>query len=271
MKHRSRVGLLWSAVALAPVVIALIITQVAPSHGRDAFARAERTPFPLTQGHWERKLNSVFTGRRLRSPWSNSRFANGAIAAGFNPQELECFDPSRATLTNQGLALRIIQKLQRCQGLWRPYSSGIATTLGKWRFRYGLLEARIWVPRRGDRIADWPAIWLGGRAEIDVFEGGSGAPCWYYHIDRLKWGTCVSGVHFTSGWHTVAVDWEPHQIAWYYDRHRAGVISSYSAPITSSPKPIVLDLAISARMAPERLAVPATFRIAWLRVWQRVS
>jgi beta-glucanase (GH16 family) len=225
---------------------------------------------PLTHGRWRLKLDSVFDGTALPSAWSNSRFGNGEIAAGFNPYEQECFDPFRATVGDGNLTLRIVRMRQLCNGRWRPYSSGIATTLGRWSFKYGLVEARIWVPSRGNKILDWPAVWLGGKAEIDILEGGKFA-CWYYHIDHRRWGRCLNGVHIANGWHTVAVNWEPHGITWYYDRHEVAGVSSRVAPITSAPKVLVLDLAISKRMRHEPKKVPATFRIGWVRVWQHVS
>lgn len=258
----------WPALALAPLVAALLVSG-SFSQAREVSARVKTPAFPLTQGHWKLELNSVFTGGVLNSPWSSSRFGNGQVAAGFNSQELECFDPSRVTVASASMTLRVVRKRQRCDGRWRPYSSGIASTVGRWSFKYGLLEARIWVPRRGRQIADWPAVWLGGKAEIDVFEGG-GIPAWFYHVRNRRWGGGVNGVHFTNGWHTVAVDWEPHSISWYYDRHRVGRLSSRAAPITSAPMSVVLDLAVSARM-PQTRAVPATFQIGWVKVWQPVK
>ncbi len=243
--------------------------------GHPLSAAQVRTPvrltasFPLAHGRWQLKLDSVFEGTALPSAWSNSRFDNGEIAAGFNPYEQECFDPSRVAVAQNGLMLRMIRKHQECDGRWRSYSSGIATTLGRWSFKYGLVEARIWVPGRGNKIVDWPAVWLGGKAEIDILEGGKFA-CWYYHIDQRRWGRCLHGVHIAGGWHTVAVNWEPHGITWYYDRHEVAAVSSHAAPITSAPKVLVLDLAISKNMRHEPKAVPATFRVGWVRVWQHV-
>lgn len=268
--RRRGLGLVWSALALAPVIAALAVTQLISTQDRNAYAHGARAAFPLTQGHWKETLNSLFTGRELNLPWANSRFGNGAVAAGFNPYELECFDPSRVAVAAGGLMLRIVRRPQLCDGRWRPYSSGIASTVGRWSFRYGLMEARVWVPSRGRRILDWPAVWLGGGAEIDVFEGG-GVPCWYYHIDHRRWGRCVGGIHITNGWHTVAVNWQPRSITWYYDRREVGRLSSALVPIASSRMSVVLDLAISDKMPHEPTVVPATFRIGWVRVWQHAG
>lgn len=226
--------------------------------------------FPLTVGRWRLALNSVFTGTTLPQEWSNSRFDDGQVAAGFNAYELECFDPSRVAVASGGLTIRIIRKRQLCNGRWRPYSSGMASTVGRWSFKYGLMEARVWVPSRRSKIVDWPAVWLGGKAEIDAFEGG-GVPCWYYHIDHRRWGRCVNGVHLANGWHTVAVNWQPHSITWYYDRREVAGVSSRFAPITSARMSVVLDLAISKKMRHEPQAVPATFRVGWMRIWQHVG
>ncbi len=262
---KRRRNLVRAALGLAPVIAALVISH----HFLVAQARGSVSQggFPLKVGRWELKLSSVFTRDALPPAWSNSRFGNGQAAAGFNRQELECFDPSRTAFTNGTLTLRIIRKRERCDGRWRPYSSGVASTVGRWSFKYGLLEARVWVPSRGSKIVDWPAVWMGGKAEIDVLEGG-GVPCWYYHIRKRRWGQCLSGVHIANGWHTVAVNWQPHGITWYYDRREVASVSSRVAPITSAPMSLVLDLALSSRMRHYPTAIPATFRIGWVRVWQ---
>jgi beta-glucanase (GH16 family) len=266
---RGRWSLVRGALGLAPVIVALVLSH---PFGADQ-ARGSASPaarFPLKVGHWQLKLSTVFTGNALPPAWSNSRFDNGKVAAGFNPQELECFDPSRTAVANGTLILRIVRRRQRCNGRWRPYSSGIASTADRWSFKYGLLEARVWVPSRGSKIVDWPAVWLGGKAEIDVLEGG-GVPCWYYHIRKRRWGQCLSGVHIANGWHTVAVNWQPHGITWYYDHREVASVSSRVAPITSAPMSVVLDLALSSRMRHYPTAVPATFRVGWVRVWQHAG
>ncbi len=114
------------------------------------------------------------------------------------------------------------------------YSARILTK-DKVSFKYGHLEARIWMPT-GD--GTWPAFWLLGdnidsvnwptSGEIDVVEqssdkavaigtvhgpGYSGANGLNqrYSTDDL--------VNLNEGWHTYAIDWKPGSITWLVDGH----------------------------------------------------
>jgi beta-glucanase (GH16 family) len=215
-------------------------------------------------------LDSEFTGSALNSAiWSTSRSDSGQVEAGFNASELECFDPARVSIGQNGVTLRVIQEQESCGGRSRPYSSGVLTTADKYSFKYGLLEARIHVPSQGDAIADWPGVWAVGSAEMDLFEGGW-SPCWFYHAhDGQRWGRCTpkNRYNFTKGWHTVAANWEPGSITWYYDHQQVARVTSH---VTSAPMAIVLDLAVS-DWGGAPTVVPAQFHIAWVRVWQRVK
>jgi beta-glucanase (GH16 family) len=276
--RRWRWGLAWTLISLVPVLAAVVLGHPFSAQGsRQSGARVRFTattaPAVLEHeyhlsGRWTQALGSFVTGTALQSRvWSRSRFGDGRIAAGFNPQERECFDPARTSISGGQLTLHLVRKREFCNGHWRPYSSGIVSTAGKWTFRYGLLEARIWAPSKGNKIADWPAVWAaGGGYELDVFEGGNTA-CWYYHTPARRWGKCLPRGRFryTGGWHTVAADWEPTGITWYYDHHRVARVRSH---IASVPMSVVVDLAFSRHFFSPHL-VPAKFRIAWLKVWRR--
>lgn len=104
----------------------------------------------------------------------------------------------------------------------REYTSGRLNSKSKIQFKYGYLEARIWLPSgRGT----WPAFWMLGTAsvwpacgEIDIMEHSGNNPSVISHaLHTLKNNT--SNGHYWSKayepeggaegvWHTYAILWE---------------------------------------------------------------
>jgi beta-glucanase (GH16 family) len=271
----SRWAFVWPAIAVVPVIVALVFGQglFTPQARRTgdvvrpptAAPKASSRGYPLARGRWHLALDASFSGDRPGPEWSTSRFGDGRIAAGFNFNDLQCYDPRLARVADGKLTLALVRRRELCDGKRQPYSSGILTTTGRWSFRYGLLEARVWVPSRGGRIVDWPAVWAAGSAELDVLEGGA-RPCWYYHRISITRGGCLKHVHLTGGWHIVAADWEPHHITWYYDHRQVARVGTH---IASGPMSVVLDLAISSYNRQPHV-IPAKFKIDWVRVWQPI-
>jgi beta-glucanase (GH16 family) len=277
--RRLSAGYFWPAAALAPLIVVAVLGLIGSQPGRHG-ARFRLTAarsgvagphqtYHLA-GHWRRVFQSEFTGTALNPAiWSTSRFGDGTIAPGFNASELECFDPARVSTGRHGLTLSIIRKRESCGGRSRPYSSGLVSSIGKYTFKYGLMEARIRVPHKGAAIANWPAVWADGKAELDLFEGGW-SPCWYYHAhDGRRFGQCTPKhrFNFTKGWHTVAANWEPGSITWYYDHQQVARVTSH---VTSAPMAIMFDLAVS-DWGGSPVVVPSKFQISWVRVWKHVT
>lgn len=248
---------------------------------KSASSRRALTPQPLgVGGHWRLILNAQFNGRSLNTHlWRAGWFGTG-ITGPINKHELACYSSSNVTLPGDGTAhLNVTAVPQWCGGEDRPYTGALLSTNpadgrtgGGFQYRYGLLQAEVYVPGSGSRIADWPGVVTLGQmwpqdGEDDVLEGVKGEMCFHFHTPAHKWlgvGGCDIG--FSAGWHTIAADWEPHSITWYYDGVKVGHESS---AVTSAPMYITIGDSVSSKAL--GVARPASLRVAYVRVWQRVQ
>lgn len=272
-RPRSRVALIAAAT--------LALGLAAAAHGH-APARIAAQPAPAgIAGSWHLVLDDEFTGSslsgtQLRPGWPPSP----AITADVKPRTSSlCLDPSHAVVAHGELELRLTATPETCAGTHKPYTSALVSTNGTFTYRYGVLEARIWVPAAPNgSVADWPSFWATNSpwpqsGEDDILEGlasGSrGLACFHYH-----WGPSPAGEHTSGGcaagswsgaWHTFAADWEPGSITYYYDGRRVGRVKH---GISSTPQYVVLGLG-SGGNGGGPLVVPATERIDFVRVWQR--
>jgi Glycosyl hydrolases family 16/CHRD domain len=233
------------------------------------------TPMPDgVAGDWTFTFNAEFNGTSLdTADWSTGWYGSG-ITAPVNSSEDDCYDPAQVSEGGGTLNLTVIQKNENCGGQDEQYATGLVSTMGKFSFTYGFVEARVWlpaVPGNPGEVANWPAVWTDGQnwpedGEDDVAEGLGGQMCAHFHGPENPDGIgadggsgCASG-NYTGGWHTFAADWEPGSITYYYD----GVdIGSVTSGITSAPMFIVLDYAVQ-----DSAVAPATMKIAYVRVWQ---
>ena len=249
------------------IVLAAVVALVALS--ATLHAASSRPPRPLgVGGRWHLIFDSDFQTLE-RSQWSTSRDANGTTDPGFNSDERECLDPSEVTVSRGVADLRLVSRPETCEGQQEPYAGSVLTTLGKFQFTYGFIQARVWLPGRGGHITDWPAIWAVGYnwpngGELDVIESYAGQACWHFHDPLGGPGGC-SGRNFTGGWHTFGADWQPGIVRWYYDGRKVGTISS---GITASPMHLILDLAITTGADAGPAQLPARLRVSYVRVWQ---
>jgi len=232
------------------------------------------TPMPTgVPGDWALKFDGEFNGTSLdTTKWSTGWYGSG-ITPPANDQEDDCYDPAQVTEGGGALSLSLIQESENC-GQDEQYASGLVSTMGKFSFTYGFVEARVWlpaVPGSPGEVANWPSVWADGQnwpedGEIDIAEGISGQVCAHLHNAPDPEGIgagggtgCPSGT-YTSGWHTFAADWEPGVITYYYD----GVdIGSVTSGVTSAPMFLVLDYA-----AQGNADAPATMKVQDMRVWQ---
>ena len=239
-----------------------------PVHAVSAPDQTASAPAANPAKTWHLVFNSTFTGQALNTAdWSTGWLANG-ITQPVSSGELECYAPANVIVSGGALNLSLIKQPQSCGGREHPYTSGMINTNGKFQFRYGFMEARIWMPGQRGQIINWPAFWADGQnwpktGEIDVLEGLGGQACWHFINRAGSRGNCVAGT-FYNGWHTFGADWEPGSITYYYDGRVVGKIKS---GITHAPMYLILNNA-TAHLYQIPVHVPADVRVAYVRVWQ---
>jgi len=187
---------------------------------------------------------------------------NAAITKPVNTQEGSCYDPKQVSVS--GGALHLSAVARSCLG-W-PYASGLVNTRQHFTFRYGYIEARVWLPG-GNSTLNWPAVWANGTGkwpktgEIDVVEGLAGKDCYHFHSKHGASGGC-SAVRPAAGWHTFAADWRAKKITFYYDGVEVGAVSK---GLTHAKMYLVLNLGVSSSISPP-ITAPATMLVDYIRV-----
>lgn len=231
-------------------------------------------------GRWKLVLNAGFTGRSFDdSVWRAGWFGTG-VTGPINKHELACYRSSNVVSTqHEAVRLEVTADRSRCKGRARRFTGALLSTnpkdgraRGGFRYRYGVVEARVYLPGVGSKIADWPSVMTLGQVwprdgEDDVMENLGGTVCFHFHSPGHapggNLGACDPGV--TPGWHTVASDWEPHSVTWYYDGIEVGHVIK---GITSAPMYIVLVDTVSSKSL--GVIRPAAMRVAYVRVWRRL-
>ncbi len=249
-------------------------------HGRQPVAQA-RQPQPLgVPGHWRLVLDSRFNGRHPDPRiWRTGWFRNG-VSGPINQHEAACYSPANVAPTGHGaMRLIVVRKRSRCGHRRRLFTGAVLSSNprdgrahGGFSYRYGLLQAKIYVPGDGAHLANWPAVLSLGQVwprdgEDDVMENLGGVVCSHFHSPGYAPGGNLGGCDpgFTPGWHVVSANWEPGSVTWYYD----GVqIAQATKGITGAPMYIVVVNSVSTKAL--QVARPAAVRLVYVRVWQRV-
>jgi beta-glucanase (GH16 family) len=112
--------------------------------------------------------------------------------------------------------------------------------------------------------------------EIDIFEAVGNPPSKVFFANR--WGTeetkrsfgdSFTGPDLSTGFHTIAVEWERDRITWFIDGKEK--FQSVDG-IPRQPMYMLIDLAVGGRLASSPDAstnLPASFDIDYIRVYQR--
>lgn len=256
-KRNSRLVL---AGAAAIVVIAAVFAPSAPAR-------------PL--------LDENFDGAGLSDRWSRCYFWRPSHCTNEWNAEEQVYVPANVVVRNG--VLNLIAKRERTVGHLHngtphslPYSSGMISSAGRFSFRYGYVEMRARVPA-GQGL--WPAFWLLPESrrwppEIDVMELLGSEPDRVHQTLHPADGSSMTsfettGVRYSEGWHTFAMDWRPDSLVFFVDGVERGRVT---AGVPSEPMYLIANLAVGGRWPgspTDVTAMPATFSVDHIRVWEK--
>lgn len=200
----------------------------------------------------------------------------GTITKPVNSYEIAACDPAQVKISNGKLQLTAISKTVVAKdGKTYNYVTGLVNSAGKKEFTTStkgiIMEAKIFCPAVGTKIANWPAVWMNGHhttwpdaGELDIMEGLSGQAAYHYHGGSSR-GASVAK-NFT-GWHTFAAEWYPDRVVFWYDGVQVGTLSG---GIYNKPMYMVLNNGISKEnLYGGPLLIPATMEVEYVAVWTR--
>jgi beta-glucanase (GH16 family) len=268
-----RIAVMAVIVAIILVVagaIALIGTSGTAREQLEPPAPVPATPRPTgIAGRWHLVWADDFAGSALDpTKWSTGWFGSGVTMPVNSSEELAAYDPSQVAVRGGMLELSTSATPTTVNGTTYPYVTGMVSTIGHFRFAYGTIEARVFLPATTGGIANWPAVWTNGSGpwpttgEMDVIEGSHGRATYHFHSPAGSPGGVVARP--MTGWHTVAAEWTPSRVTYVYDGRPVGVVTR---GITGAPMSIILDYAVRA-IDPGLRVAPATMKVDYVRVWQ---
>ena len=241
-------------------------------HGSGSLAPSSRvvasaTPRPIgIPGEWTLTWSDEFNGTRLDTTKWRPGWFNATGGRRISAEEAQGYSSANVTEPGDGyLHLRLSR-------LGAVVSSNPHDGRPSGGFEFtgtAALEARIYTPGAGSRIANWPAWWTDGQVwpkdgEIDVMEGLGGQACYHTHTPSGAPGGCVTAI--TPGWHTYGAMWNPsaHTVTFYYDGVRAG-----STPFRASnaPQYLLFDNTSSATLGYPTVR-NRDLLIDYVRVWK---
>ena len=190
-------------------------------------------PKPPVSGAWRLVFAEEFNGTNLNPKvWMKLRGLGPGYREPYNPDmDDSAFDAGYTTVSNGVLRFHWKAAPITVKGATYPYTTGVATTATGFNFRYGVIEARIWLPRISG-IA--PTFWLlptpvdsTWPPEIDIAEFSTGAQgkvdahfnVHYQKNGRLRQiaGFPTYGENLGGAWHTYTLDWRPDSMTMLLD------------------------------------------------------
>jgi len=196
-------------------------------------------------------------------------------------RQLQAWSPASAEVSGGQLHLIARRTAEdspvRYDGQNREYVSGIVTTFGTFAQTYGRFEIRCRVPaarglRAGFSLLPVP---LGPLPEIDVFRVAGDAPAqisfgnhWGTGQTDRSYGDAFPGPDLSSGFHTIAVEWDAEKIVWFVDgREKFRSVDG----VPHQRMYLLLELAVGGRrgLLPNGSTVlPASFDVDYIRVYR---
>ncbi len=234
------------------------------------------------------KFEDEFNGSSLNSSkWSHQTGTGSQYGLwGWGNGELQYYRSENTTVSD-GTA-KITVKSESFEG--KEYTSSRFTTLNKFSFRYGKVQARI---KTVDGKSLWPAFWLlpvGGNwpcdGEIDIMEqgghvGGINETTGAAHLGECGGASTYetfdlknpAGVSYANDFHIYEIQWSKDKIAWYVDDKKVFQVTPESYPgktwpFNSSDWYILLNLAVDKSGPNSNTQFPSQMEIDWVRVYE---
>ena len=230
----------------------------------------------LPTGAWQQTYVDEFHGLSSLAHYNDCY--RWACAGGWNG-ELERYVPNAVAINNGTLDLQASKCTVSAHGITYAYCSGMVTTADKFSFLYGYAEARVLLPA-GQGL--WPAFWMlaqNGQSttELDIMEVLGNDPStinvgshWLASGHHKHHGAAVKAADLSSGYHTVAVDWEADHMTFYEDGNVLWTTTD-TAAIPHTAMYLIFNLAVGGNWpgSPNSsTSFPANFLIDWVHVYQ---
>jgi beta-glucanase (GH16 family) len=252
---------------------------------------------PASEGQtslrWRDEFSGPAGGRLNRAHWRHEigeRWGNG---------ELQAYTArtANAALDGHGHLVMTARRERHVAGdgsVWR-YTSARLNTAPRLDFAYGLVEARMRVPRgAGLHAAFWglgsdlPAVGWPRAGEFDVMEVRGAQPrtvMGSLHGPRgtgdkyALHATRVPGGPVTSGFHVYGMAWSPERVTFLFDGQPYGRLTPADVPeggrwVFDHPFHLLLTLAVGGEFAGSptaRTHWPARMVVDWIRVYKEAA
>ena len=210
---------------------------------------------------------------------------------GWGNNELQWYLPDNAQLRDGVLVINVRKEFQNGYN----YTSARITTVDRFAFRYGRIEARMRLPG-GQGV--WPAFWLlpqesvygswAASGEIDVMEAVNlGAAGGNTVLGTIHYGSVfpendyagnehMVPTDITAEFHDYALEWDETEMRWYVDGVLYAVQNAWNTSSADFPAPfdqpfyILLNVAVGGNLpgAPDASTdFPVTMEVDYVRVY----
>jgi beta-glucanase (GH16 family) len=224
-----------------PALAIIALTLAACGSAAPSSSSPAPSPIATTPRAWLLAWSDEFEGR-AGAPVDGTKWVADTGGHGWGNQERQYYTPGAENAALDGAGHLVItvraatpDSSRQCWYGACRYTSARLLTKGRLETTYGLVEARIRIPR-GQGL--WPAFWLLGAdvgsvgwpdcGEIDVMENIGREPTMVhgtlhgpgYSGDKgVTASYAPAGVTFADDFHVFAVEWAPGEIRWLVDGH----------------------------------------------------
>ena len=247
---------------------------------------------PPVDGDWVKTFNDDFDGTAL----DESKWVPRLPWVGPIPWEFQCYNQDNVRVSDGALRIHCEKRHTHLYNnpAWpeRDYTTGAATTYGKFAQLYGYLEARMKPPKA---LGLWPAFWTmpdrgegvdrklrgdtaNGGMEFDIFEHPTRFGPFRYNVaahwdgygaDHRSVGTSrIYAKPDADGYIVAGLLWEPGKLTWYCNGQAVGTWSDARVATVPARLKFTVQMGGWAGNEVDDSALPEDFVIDWARVWQ---